>query len=76
VTALVTNFNEMLARLKAESTASTGRALQVQESERQRIGRELHDEVDQSLTVPSCSSSSGIVDHVPLGLVDQLRTLR
>ena len=47
---LVAGFNAMLDRLEAERTASTTRALQAQEAERQRIAQELHDEVGQSLT--------------------------
>ena len=47
---LVAGFNAMLDRLEAERTASTTRALQAQEAERQRIAHELHDEVGQSLT--------------------------
>jgi two-component system, NarL family, sensor histidine kinase UhpB len=51
VAELMESFNAMLARLEAERNASTGRALAAQEAERQRIGRELHDEVGQMLTV-------------------------
>ena len=47
---LVAGFNAMLDRLESERTASTTRALQAQEAERQRIAQELHDEVGQSLT--------------------------
>lgn len=43
-------FNEMLARLEAERRDSARRALAVQEFERRRISRELHDEVGQTLT--------------------------
>ena len=75
VTGLVTSFNEMLARLEAERSASTGRALQAQESERQRIGRELHDEVGQSLTVVLLELKRA-VDHAPPDLADQLRSVQ
>jgi two-component system, NarL family, sensor histidine kinase UhpB len=51
VAELIHTFNAMLARLEAERSASTGRVLAAQETERQRIGRELHDEVGQMLTV-------------------------
>lgn len=47
---LVDGFNAMLARLEAERTASTARALEAQEAERRRIAQDLHDEVGQSLT--------------------------
>jgi two-component system, NarL family, sensor histidine kinase UhpB len=50
IAALVTAFNDMLARLEAERRDSTGRAVAAQEAERRRVASELHDEVGQTMT--------------------------
>jgi two-component system sensor histidine kinase UhpB len=50
VAALTEAFNAMLDRLETERRDSGRRALAAQEAERQRIARELHDEIGQLLT--------------------------
>ena len=65
VAALAQTFNKMLDRLESERRDSARRALLVQEGERQRIARELHDEVGQTLT--------GVMLQVE-GLAGRIRT--
>ncbi|MFG3437487.1 histidine kinase [Nonomuraea sp. NPDC047897] len=68
---LIATFNAMLDRLEAERSTSTAHALAAQEAERQRIARELHDEIGQSLTVVLLSLKRA-VDRAPGELRDEL----
>jgi two-component system sensor histidine kinase UhpB len=75
VAALAQTFNEMLDRLESERRDSARRALLVQEGERQRIARELHDEVGQTLTGVMLQVE-GLAGRIPDELRDQLDELR
>ena len=75
VVALAQTFNEMLDRLEFERRDSARRALHVQESERQRIARELHDEVGQTLT-GVILQVEGLAGAIPADLREQLDELR
>ena len=75
VAALAQTFNEMLDRLESERRDSARRALLVQEAERQRIARELHDEVGQTLTGVMLQVE-GLAAMIPDELRDQLDELR
>ena len=72
---LVATFNAMLDRLEADRSSSTARVLAAQEAERQRIARELHDEIGQSLTVVLLQLKR-VVDRVPAELTEEMRTVR
>ncbi|GAA2769673.1 histidine kinase [Nonomuraea dietziae] len=71
---LIATFNAMLDRLEAERSASTAHALAAQEAERQRIARELHDEIGQSLTVVLLGLKRA-VDRAPQDLREELHTV-
>jgi two-component system sensor histidine kinase UhpB len=75
VAALAHAFNEMLERLERERRESARRALLVQEAERQRVARELHDEVGQTLTGVMLQVE-GIAPSIPDELHEQLDALR
>ncbi|WP_084772510.1 sensor histidine kinase [Nonomuraea candida] len=71
LTHLIDTFNAMLDRLEAERSASSAHALAAQEGERQRIARELHDEIGQSLTVVLLGLKR-VVDRAPADLREEL----
>jgi two-component system, NarL family, sensor histidine kinase UhpB len=64
---VIASFNAMLDRLEAERTSASASALAGQEGERQRIARELHDEIGQSLTV-ALLVLKRVVDRAPTDL--------
>ncbi|TSE01933.1 HAMP domain-containing protein [Skermania sp. ID1734] len=70
---LIASFNSMLDRLESERAAASAYALTAQEGERQRIARELHDEVGQSLTVALLTMKRA-VDRSPPAARDDLRS--
>jgi two-component system, NarL family, sensor histidine kinase UhpB len=72
---LASAFNAMLERLEAERRESAEMALAVQEGERQRIARELHDEVGQTLTAMLLQIESFYAD-APAELRGHLDELR
>jgi two-component system sensor histidine kinase UhpB len=73
--ALADAFNEMLDRLEFERRDSARSALMLQEAERRRIARELHDEVGQTLTGVMLQVE-GLAPQIPAELLDQLDELR
>lgn len=68
-------FNEMLDRLEAERRESGRVALSVQEAERRRVARELHDEVGQTLTA-MLLQIEGLAADVPPKRRQELDELR
>jgi two-component system, NarL family, sensor histidine kinase UhpB len=75
VTTLARAFNEMLARLEHERRESARQALTVQEAERERVARELHDEVGQIFTAIMLQIES-LAAAAPAQLRDDLDELR
>jgi len=75
LTHLIGTFNAMIDRLEAERTASSAHALAAQEGERQRIARELHDEIGQSLTAVLLALKRSL-DRAPDDLREELHTVQ
>jgi len=75
VAELIASYNAMLSRLEVERSSSTARALAAQESERQRIAQELHDEIGQTLTVVLLGLKRA-VDQAPPELAEELATVQ
>jgi two-component system sensor histidine kinase UhpB len=75
VAALAEAFNDMLDRLEHERRESARQALTVQEAERRRIARELHDEVGQIFTAIMLQIES-LAALAPPELADELDELR
>jgi two-component system sensor histidine kinase UhpB len=69
---LTSGFNSMLDRLHEERRAAGRAILRAQETERQRIAQDLHDEVNQALTAIKLRLSAATHD-APDGLRRELR---
>ncbi|WP_280438498.1 sensor histidine kinase, partial [Nocardia carnea] len=68
---LIDSSKAMVHRLEPARAAACASALAAQEGERQRIARELHDEIGQSLTVALLSMKRA-ADRAPTDVVDVL----
>ena len=69
---LTSGFNHMLDRVHEERRAAGRAILRAQETERQRIAQDLHDEVNQALTAIKLRLSAATQD-APEGLRRELR---
>ncbi len=65
-------FNRMLGRLEEDRTRAARTVLRAQESERARVARDLHDEVNQSLTAVLLRLEAS-AEQAPLALREELR---
>ena len=72
---LVAGFNDMIDRLEQERRASNAKALAAQEAERDRVARELHDQVGQGLTVVLLSLKR-LEQQAPAELAEELAAVR
>lgn len=68
---LAAAFRRMMARLEAERREAGRAAIVAQERERERIARDLHDEVNQALTAVSLRLQASI-EHAPAPLREEL----
>jgi len=75
VKALAEAFNEMLDRLELERRESARQALAVQEAERKRVARELHDEIGQVFTAIVLQIET-LAGRLPPDMSDELEELR
>lgn len=75
VAALAEAFNDMLGRLERERRESARQALTVQDAERRRVARELHDEVGQIFTAIMLQIES-LSRHAPAEMEEELEELR
>lgn len=74
-TQLAAVFNAMLDRLETERRDSGAKMLSVQERERVRLARELHDEIGQSVTGLMLELDR-VANRAPVDLEDELREAR
>ncbi len=65
------SFNLMLERLEAERAGTAKAVLRAQETERARVARDLHDEVNQALTAVSLRLAA-TAEHAPPELAAEL----
>ena len=65
------SFNLMLARLEAERAGSANAVLRAQQTERERVARDLHDEVNQALAAVSLRLAA-TAEHAPPEFAEEL----